>query len=397
MILGAGTGGTMVANVLAKRLPHASVTVVAENGEHVFQPANLDVAFKGAPPERFVREERPLLHKGVALDDAGAERVQPERRLVALKDGREIPYDALVVATGAVADPALMPGLAENALNFHTGPHNARRIWEALEAFAPPLVGRSRVVIAIAGVPYKCPPSPLEAAFLLDDYFRKHGWRERVDITLATPYPRAYPAESVSEVVAPRLAKQGIVVRTLFNMDGVDAEKKVIFSLEGEEIPYDLLIAVPPHRGADVIKASGLGDADGFVPTDKETMRVAGHPDIFALGDATAIPISKSGVVAHLQAAVVAENVARQLEGTQGEVAFEGRINCPMEVGGHEALFVNATYERPAQKQRPTLVRYAMKKTFGRLYWQSLRGRLEWILRPYFGRTSHEKPRVAAK
>jgi sulfide:quinone oxidoreductase len=393
VVLGAGTGGTMAANLLRKRLGRdARVVVVGENGEHVFQPANLDVAFKGARPERSVHAQRPLLARGIELATTGAARIDPGQRIVALQDGRELAYDALVLATGAIADPTLMPGLAESSLNFHTGPRDAERIWRALGAIQLPGSGAYRVVVAIAGVPYKCPPSPVEAVFLLDEHFRRRGLRPRVEIALATPYPRAYPAEPISDVVAPRLAERGIVVRTLFNMDGVDAAKKVIYSLEGEEIPYDLLIAIPPHRGAAVIKTSGLGDADGFVPTDKETMRVVGHDDIFALGDATAIPISKSGVVAHLEAGVVAENVTRFLRGEPGARAFEGRINCPMEVGGHEALFVSATYERPARKQRPNVVRYAMKKTFGHMYWRSLKGQYEWIFRPYFGRTSHEKP-----
>lgn len=377
----------MVANLLRKRLPRAaSILVVGQGGDHVFQPASLDVAFRGARPERFIHAQRLLLRRGVSFDPTGAERIDPSRRVVRLLDGRELPFDALVLATGALADPTLLPGLAGHGLDFHTGPHQARRIWDALREFRS-----GRVVVAIAGVPYKCPPSPVEAVFLLDEYFRTRGDRDAVTITLATPYPRAYPAPAVSDVVEPRLREKGIELVTLFNMGGVDAERKVVHSLEGEEVAYDLLIAIPPHRGADVIVASGLGDADGFVPTDKETMRVVGHERIFALGDATAIPISKSGVVAHLEAPVVAENVARFLEGAPGERAYEGRINCPMEMGEREALFVSATYESPAEHQLPNLVRYMMKRAFTHLYWSSLRGELEWVFRPYFGRTSHEK------
>ncbi|MHB8605865.1 MAG: NAD(P)/FAD-dependent oxidoreductase, partial [Thermoplasmatota archaeon] len=399
VILGAGTGGTMVANRLAKRFKHAArgasrdrasdgvtITVVGDGQGHVFQPANLDVAFKGTPANRSIRKERPLLPKSVVFEPAGAVRADTARRVVALNDGRELPYDALVIATGAVADPTLMPGLAKQSLNFHTGPFEAARIWQALGA-----MGEGKIVVAIAGVPYKCPPSPVEAVFLLDDHSRHRGVRDAVDIRLVTPYPRAYPAPEIAEVVEPRLKERGIDLTTLFNMDSVDPAKRVITSLEGEEVPYDLLIAVPPHRGAEVITASGLGDADGFVATDKETMRVVGHDDVFALGDATAIPISKSGVVAHLEAEVVAENVARSLTGEPGMLAFDGRINCPMEVGGHRALFVSATYLKGAARQNPNIVRYAMKKSFGRMYWGVVKGEYEWLMAPYFGKTNHEQ------
>lgn len=388
VVVGAGTGGTMVANLLRKRLGNeTTITVVAETSEHVFQPANLDVAFKGAPPERFVRQERPLLKHGIRLVVDPVAKIDPLRNTVRLRSGEELGYDALVLATGAVADPTLTPGLAEHALNFHTGPRNAARIWRELRD-----LGGGRVVVAIAGVPYKCPPSPVEAVFLLDEHFRHRRMRERVEIRLVTPYPRAYPAATIADIVEPRLATAGIPVTTLFNMDGVDAQKKVITSLEGEEVPYDLLIAVPPHRGVDFLRGSELADEEGWIKTDKETMRVDGTRNVFALGDATNIPISKSGVVAHLQADVVAENVARQIEDDpRGDLAFEGRINCPMEVGDRRALFVSATYTRPPIRQRPTYLRYAMKKSFGRMYWTVLGGDLEWMFSTYFGRTHHEK------
>ena len=392
VILGAGTGGTMTANLLAKQLRRemraggVHITVVDEGGHHVFQPANLDVAFRGASPERFVRPARPLLRGRIVLESGGADVVDTAARSVRLKDGRELPYDVLVIATGAVARPDAMPGLERAALDFHTGPFRAERIWHALESFE-----RGRIVVAIASVPFKCPPSPNEACFLLDDHFRARGLRDKVEIRLVTPYPRAYPAAPIAEVVGPRFEAQGIDVTTLFNMEAADGKRKVITSLEGEEIAYDLLIAIPPHGGADVILRSGLGDAEGWVPTDRETMRVKGHANVFALGDATDIPISKSGVVAHLQANVVAANIAAQLRGLDTEFAFEGRINCPMEVGRHKALFVSATYTKAPEPQQPSIVKYTLKRAFGRMYWRVLRGDTEWMFDRYFGQTRHAR------
>lgn len=395
VILGAGTGGTMTANLLAATLRSdirrgdTSLTVVADTGAHVFQPASLDVAFKGAPPARSVRPERPLLKPEVRLVTDGATRIDTLRQSIVLESGDELPYDALVLATGAVARPDAMPGLTEASLNFHTGPENAAKIWEALRRFE-----RGRIVVAISSVPYKCPPSPNEAVFMLDEHFRRRGMREKVEIRLVTPYPHAYPAAPIAGVIEPRLEQQGIEVTTFFNMESADPERKLITSLEGEEIPYDLLIAIPPHRGAPVITASGLGDAEGWIPTDKETNRVKGFRNVFAMGDATDIPISKSGVVAHLQAEVVAHNVLATLRGGD-DFAFEGRINCPMEVGDRRALFISATYKDAPKPQRPNVVKYAMKRSFGRMYWRVLRGNMEPMFRVYFGRTSHPQRRDA--
>jgi len=234
---------------------------------------------------------------------------------------------------------------------------------------------------------------------MLDEFFHKRGDRESVEIKFLTPYPRAYPAEHISEVIQPMFQERGIELVPFFAADHVDPAAKRIYSLEGENEDYDLLIAVPPHRGADVIVASGIGDEEGWVSADKHTMKVKDHPEAYALGDATNIAISKSGVVAHLQAEAVAMNLTSELrEG--GEVfEYNGRINCPMETGRRSALFVSGTYETAPRKERPTILRYAMKREFSKIYWSTIQGGWSWLMDAYFGETSEphhdERPPVA--
>lgn len=396
VVVGAGTGGCLTANLLAKELRREldagdiELYVVEERGEHAFQPGNLDVAFRGKDPEAFLRPAAPLLDKRIRFRPEGAERIDLQKRCLTLGDAGVITFDHLVIATGAVARPDLMPGLTEGSLSFHLGPRKAKDIWDALQDFQG-----GKVVVAIAQVPYKCPPSPNEACFLLDEHFRKRGMRDKVEIKLLTPFPRAYPAEAVSEQVQERFDEKGITLEPFFMMDSVDPKKKVAVSMEGTEVPYDLLIAIPPHSGAPLIQRSGIGDAEGFVPTDRETMRVKGQEHVYALGDCTDLPISKSGVVAHLQSLVVANNILADLGKEEGEFAYNGRINCPMEVGDHRLLWVQSTYKEAPQPNRPSMVKYAMKKAFNRMYWKALSGDLEWMFKLYFGPTSeHRLPEV---
>ncbi len=261
VVVGGGTGGTLAANILASQLRQeidsgkASVTLLSETSQHIFQPANLDIAFKGADPNKFIRDEKRLLSKRVKFVNEGVERVDLGSRKVYTASGNLLEYEYLVIATGSSADPSLTPGLAEAAYNFHTGPWDAAKIWNALQSF-----DGGRVVAAIAGVPHKCPPSPTEAVFLLDDYFRKRGLRDRVEITFLTPYPHAYPAKPIAEVVEPLLERRGIAVNTFFNLESVDPVKKRVYSLEGEEVGYDMLIAIPPHRGSRLAVRSEIGD-----------------------------------------------------------------------------------------------------------------------------------------
>lgn len=306
-----------------------------------------------------------------------------KERVLTTKTGAAVPYDYIVLATGAVADPGLMPGLREGSLNFHQGPPEAARIWEALQNFR-----KGKLVIAITRVPHKCPPSPDEAAFLVDEFLRKRGLRDSVQIKFLTPYPRAYPAENISAVIQPMFERRRIELVPFFAADRVDPAAKKIYSLEGESEGYDLLIAVPPHQGADVVRDSGIGDEEGWISADKHTMRLEGHPEAYAIGDATSIPISKSGVVAHLQAEAVARSLASEIRGGGEPFEYNGRINCPMETGRHRALFVSGTYDQAPEKQHPTLLRYAMKREFAKIYWSTVQGGWSWLMDAYFGETS---------
>jgi len=393
VVVGSGDGGTFTANLLALALHDeihgglVSVQLVGEHLKHPFQPGNLDVAFKGASPDKYVKDETELIRKEIEFVKDPAVNIDLKTRSVTTKSGRTLPYNYLVIATGAVADPAKIPGLAEGSMNFHTGPQDSRRIWESLQTF-----NGGKVVVAIAGTPHKCPPSPNEAAFMLDEFFRKRGIRDKVTIRFLTPYPRPYPAERISRVVEPLFQEKGIEVSTFFNIDSVDPVNKKVSSLEGEEFQYDLLIAVPPHRGADVIINSGFGDEDGYVPTDRGTMKVAGQQGVYAIGDATNIPVSKSGVVAHLQSVVVAHNIVAEINGSKDMLEYNGRINCPMEVGQHKAIFVSATYTSPPTDQTPSLVKYVMKRSFAMIYWRALNGSLERIFDVFFGQTRFPVP-----
>ncbi len=402
LIVGAGAGGTLLANLLAQefkaqiRLGEISIQLVGEGDEHTFQPANLDIAFKGANPKIAVRRETTLLKKGVKYVNEGAARIDMKAKVVTTRRGSTLSYDYIVLATGAVARPELMPGLLVASLNFHTGAVEASKIWEAIQQFKT-----GKVVVAITSVPHKCPPSPNEAAFMLDEFFRKRGVRGSVQVKFLTPYPRAYPAEHISEVIQPMFEKRGIELVPFFAADHVDPAAKKIYSLEGESEDYDLLIAVPPHRGADVVLASGIGDEEGWIPADKHTMRMKDHPDGYALGDATNIAISKSGVVAHLQAEAVAKNVAADLKGSSEVFEYNGRINCPMETGGRKALFVSGTYEAAPKREEPTFLRYEMKREFAKIYWSTIQGGWSWLMDAYFGETSEpheiERPAVTSR
>src|SRR5512137_2445357 len=281
VILGGGVGGTIVANLLAKKLKpdEAEITVVDKAGKHVYQPGFVYVAFEHQKPGKLVRDERKLLRKRVKLVLGEAVKIDAEAKKVHLADGTVLDYDRLVVALGARLTPDELPGFKETAQHFYSL-EGAVKLREALENFQG-----GRIVVTVASVPYKCPPAPSEAACQLDYYFTKRGIRDKVDIHFLSPLSRVFPLEPVNPVVEQVFAKHNIRSTIFFNTESIDVEKKTVNSIEGESIPFDLLIMVPPHRGAKVVEDSGLGDRGGWLPTDKFTLRTKAHPDIFAVGD----------------------------------------------------------------------------------------------------------------
>ena len=388
VVVGGGSGGTLSANLLAKQLRakiqtgEVKVHLVLGSQQHIFQPGYLHVAFAGQDPAEIVREERSLVNENVQLVEEPAEGIDLKSQTVILASGKALHYDYVIVATGSVPNPKAIPGLSEAALNFHTSPEESRRIWDVIQKF-----DGGHVVVGIAGVPHKCPPSPNEAAFLIDDYFRKRGIRDKMKLTFLTPYPRPYPAEPMSKVVEPLFKERGIEVVTFFNVESVDPTKKEMYSLEGESQSYDLLIMVPPHRGADVVVKSGIGDADGWIPTDKNTMKIAGYENAYAIGDATNIPVSKTGVTAHLEAITASDNIVSSIHRRRELYKYNGRINCPFEMGSGKAAFVIGSYDMPVKEIHPSRIRYMMKKAFARFYWLTLSGNLDRLFGLYFGKT----------
>jgi sulfide:quinone oxidoreductase len=372
VVLGGGVGGTLVANLLDKSLGRdAHVTVVDPSGMHDYQPGYLYVALGQASGHWLSRDERTLLRGGVELAIERAVRIHPEAQTVQLERGGSLDWDYLVVATGARLMHDAVPGLVEGAHGFYSLP-DAERLREALRSFPG-----GRVLIGIAGIPYKCPPAPVEFTFMVEEYLHKRGVRGRSEVTLLSPLNRAFTIESASKLIQPIMDERGIELVTFFNVDEVDPSAGTVTSIEGEKREYELLVLVPPHKGQQVVIDSGLGDAGGWLPTDRTMLNVEDHERIFALGDATNLPISKSGSTAHFEAPVIASRIASQIRGTAPKENYGGRVMCFLETGDGRATALRFDYEHPPTPPQPNRAWHLAKWLFNRLYWETVpKGRL---------------------
>jgi sulfide:quinone oxidoreductase len=376
LILGGGVGGTLTANLLVRKLRRridrgeVEIMVVDATGEHTYQPGFMYIAMGGEKAANLHRPERGLLDKRVTLIVGEVERVDPIERTVTLKDGLPLGYDQLVLATGSRIVPESIEHFDTEAHHFYTA-EAAGRLRAALDRF-----DGGRVVIGIAGMPYKCPPAPLEVAFLLEAELRERGMRGRTSLDFCSPIGRAFTIESVSEMATPILEAKHIELHTFFNVEAIDPERKVVLSLEGEELGYDLLILVPPHKGQQFLMDSGLAPAPGgWLPTDRHTLLVTGHDDIYALGDATDLPLSKAGSTAHFEAPVVAERVAAAIEGRAPagkHVDYQGRVMCFFEIGDGKGTLLQFDYDHPPRPPKPNQLWHLGKIVFNKTYWHTV-------------------------
>lgn len=364
VILGGGVGGTLVANLLSKQLRHdAHVTVVDPTGMHVYQPGFLYVALGQANGQWLARDERTLLRRDVDLVVDGAACIHPEEHTVLLGHGGTLEYDHLVVATGSRLVPERVPGMLEGAHEFYSL-DGALRLREALQRFQG-----GRLLVGVAGIPYKCPPAPVEFTLMVEEYLRHRGIREKSQVTLLSPLNRAFTIESASKLVQPIMQSRGIELETFFNVEAVDPAQRTVMSLEGDTRDYDMLVLVPPHRGQRVVEDSKLGDNGGWIPTDRATLQHQQHPDIHAIGDATNLPISKSGSTAHFEAPVVASRIVSLIRGTAPATNYGGRVMCFLETGGGRATALRFDYEHPPVPPNPSRLWHGAKWMFNRLYW----------------------------
>lgn len=374
LIVGGGLAGTIVANGLCRQLGAElrsgalDVVMLGASPTHMYQPGLLYVPFGRMREAELFRDQRKVLDRRVNFFVDPARRIDVDKCQVTTEAGRAFRYDYLVLATGSRIVPESVPGMAEGAHWFYDL-EGARRLRDALDAFQG-----GRVVINV-NVPHKCPVTPLEVAFMLHDHLKARKLWDRTELTYTYPIGRVHALEPVARWAGPEFERLGIRTATFFNTEEVDPANRVIRSMEGDELPYDLLITIPPHRGAPVIEESGLGRG-GWVPTHPRTLRREGSGNVFVVGDTTTIPISKAGSTAHYQAEVAVANLVSLCQENRMAREYDGKVFCFVETGLGAGTHVWFDYDTPPRLAPPGQMIHWFKLAYNRLYWLSARGLL---------------------
>ena len=385
VVLGGGTAGTIAVNKLRPRLPRDewTITVVDQSDTHYYQPGFLFIPFGIYRPDEVVKPRKRFIPSGVELVEAEIDRIVADDNKVLLVGGQELPYDYLVIATGTTPRPDQTPGMTEDmggsVHEFYTY-DGATRLAEKLATWEG-----GHLVVHVTEMPIKCPVAPLEFTFLAESFFSDRGMRDRVDITYVTPLEGAFTKPVSSKYLGSMLDERKIVLEPDFMVESIDPEAKILVSFDEREIAYDLLVTVPINMGANCIARSGLGDDLNYVPVDKETLLSTAHSNIFAIGDASNIPASKAGSVAHFSMDLFPENFLRHLQGLPMTAKFDGHANCFIETGHGKALLIDFNYDTeplpgkyplpgvgPFSLLKETAVNHWGKVMFRWMYWNVL-------------------------
>ena len=386
LILGSGTAGTMVANKLRGRLPKHewSITVVDRDDQHHYQPGYLFIPFGQYTRDQVVRSRHHFLTDGVDFVVGSVDRVQAGDNQVLLEDGRTLEYDQLVIASGTTPRPDQTPGMLDaewrkSIFDFYTL-EGAEALAEALKRF-----DSGRLVVHITEMPIKCPVAPLEFTFLAEAWLRERGLRDRVELVYVTPLDGAFTKPVASAHLGGMLDERKVHVEPDFMIESIDNERKVLVSYDEREVPFDLLVTIPLNMGADFVARSGLGDELNYVPVDKHTLLSKAHDNVWAVGDASDIPASKAGSVAHFSVEIFVENFLEHIEGHPMTGAFDGHANCFVESGDDKALLIDFNYDTeplpgkyplpkvgPMDLLKETRANHLGKLAFRWIYWNVL-------------------------
>ncbi len=346
LILGAGTGGTIMANKMRKVLERTEwdITIVDQHKTHYYQPGFLFIPFGMYTKRDVIKPKSDFIPVGTNVIYSKIDKIEPDKNTVLLEDGVVLNYDYLIIATGTRTAPEETPGLKgelwyKDIFDFYTIEGAV-----ALADYFKTWKG-GKLVVNISELPYKCPVAPLEFVFFADAFFTERGMRDNVEITYVTPLPGAFTKPRATKMLGELLKEKNINIIPDFNIMEVDNENKKIIDYAGVEVPFDCLVSVPTNMGDPLIDRSGMGDELFFVPTDKHTLQSKRAENIFVIGDAANVPTSKAGSVVHFEADILEENLLCAIEGRPFTAKFDGHANCYIETGYGKGTLIDFNYD----------------------------------------------------
>ncbi len=391
LIVGGGVGGTMLANQLVSKLypeilrDQVRITLLSNSPDHYYKPAFMYVAFDLFFQDELKRPERSLLRPEIDFQVQEVTRFEFAAQTLHTRSGKRFGYDFLVIATGCVPAPERIEGLQQGGDHFYQY-QPARQLAQRLAS-----IEKGRIFITVSfpqtpNVPHQCGIAPVETTLMLDDYLRRRGVRDKVEIIYTYPTTAQllrnclFLQRPTGEILPSIFAQKNIQFQRGFTLAKVDPDQRIAYSEEGDVQPYDILMATPPIRAVDAVLESGASRAanqEGWLPTNHETLQVYGLDGVYVIGDTVDLPVSKAGGACHNQAPVIANNIAGEIRLGRPVAVYDGKVQAAAQMGLHAGMPLTYDYRHDVLPTPPTKLGGLLRNGFNRgLYWAAARGML---------------------
>ncbi|MCB9879110.1 MAG: NAD(P)/FAD-dependent oxidoreductase [Planctomycetes bacterium] len=388
LIIGGGAAGISVAARLAKKLPANSIAIVEPSTTHHYQPLWTLVGGGVGTREATERAERTLIPAGVTWIQDRVTKLEPEQNRVVLQSGGALGYEWLVVCPGIQLDWKKVEGLEGNVgkhgicsnYSYDTVQHT----WPTIEA-----TRSGPALFTHPNTPIKCGGAPQKIMYLAESTFRRRGVRQAIDVHFVSGMPESFTVPHYARVLDKVMSQRDITPHYLLDLVAIRPEQKVaVFARVGKpeervEMPYSMIHVTPPMSAPDFVKQSPLANAGGWCDIDKGTLRSPKFPNVFALGDASSAPTSKTGAAIRKQAPVVAQNLLAAIEGKPTTATYDGYTSCPLVTDYGKLILAEFDYDKklketfPFDQSKERWSMYMLKKhVLPQLYWRGmLKGR----------------------